>query len=458
MRLPLSGLRGDAAGRDERNPLQLSAWAEGEERSLSTLPVDGSPRTFGTQTVSINSVICFVMLLSVAICAVVALLSELSKGPGVLSAMTGSVYEWGWMTVANIALIEFSTTAMVMMSLYNRRGEIRIARYITRVLVVLLLLTAASCLLINGMTPILLAYVVQLACVVAYQIANDPNLTENVPQASLDWRLRVRSAFASMRFWDRKRGSSSEDVGDEETTYRTSYMPLNFFNLFWIFVIGSVVGLILETVYHVVLWGAYEDRAGLLWGPFSPIYGVGAVCLTVGLNRYWRAPAWKVFLVGGLIGSLVEYATSWYLEKALGVIAWDYSQTFGNVNGRVNVFFFFVWGLLGLLWLRTLLPLTMRLVDAIRLDWRAWLTIAMFCFLLVDQCMTVLTTDCWSRRHSGHEPTTAVEIWCAESFGDEYMERRFQSMKFGDKAIHTQIEDEAQRASNEGWIGPVRLF
>lgn len=441
-----------------RNPLWLPSRTDGDDRSLSTLPVDGSPRTFGTQTVSINSVICFVMLLSVILCAGLALLAELSRGPGILPAMTGSVYEWGWMTVANIALIEFTATAMVMMAMYDRRGEIRVARYITRVLVALILLTAASCFLINGMTAILLAYVVQLACVIAYQIANDPNLTEDVPQASLDWRRRVRSAFASMRFWDRERGSAADDVDDDEEAYRTSYMPLNFFNLFWIFVIGSVVGLALETVYHAVLWGAFENRAGLLWGPFSPIYGTGAAFLTIGLNRYWRSPAWKVFLVGGLIGSLVEYATSWYLEKALGVIAWDYSQTFGNVNGRVNVFFFFVWGLLGLLWIRTLLPLTMRLVDAIRFDWRAWLTIAMFCFMLVDQCMTLLTTDCWSRRHSGREPATAVEIWCAESFGDEYMESRFQSMTFGGEAIHTQIEDEAQRAANEGWIGDIRLF
>lgn len=425
----------------------------------NVVPSDGSPLTFGTKAISINSVICFVMLMSVALCAVMSLVGALTGSTSLVLTMTDSVYEWGWLTVSNIALIELSTVAMIMMTAYNAKGRVRYARYVSRMLVVLLLVTAASCLLINGLTPILLAYLVQMSCVVAYQVANDPNLTENVPRArGLSWRQKARSAFASVRFWDRRRGASREGVGTDEESYRTSYMPLNFFNLFWVFMVGSVVGLILEDIYHAVVYGGWESRAGLLWGPFSPIYGTGAVCLTVALNRYWRAPAWKTLLVSGVVGSTVEYVTSWYLEKSIGVTAWDYTGTLGSINGRTNAFFFVIWAVLGLVWIRSLLPLTMRLVDAIRLDWRAWLTIGMFCFMLANECMTMLTTDCWSRRHSGHEPETVVEIWCAREYGDDYMASRFETMHFGDDAIHTQISDQAQEASGGGQIAGIRLF
>ena len=51
-----------------------------------------------------------------------------------------------------------------------------------------------------------------------------------------------------------------------------------------------VLGLIIEVIFHMA-WvdpGVYQDRAGLLFGPFSPIYGVGAVLLTIILNRFYR--------------------------------------------------------------------------------------------------------------------------------------------------------------------------
>lgn len=430
------------------------------KRDRSFVPTDGSPETFGTKAVSINSVICFVMLSSVALCAILALIDGLTNRPGLTATMVGSVYDLGWITVVNIALIELSTAAMVMMTVYNSRGGIRYARYVSRLLVVLILASAAFCLMINGITAILLAYFVQFSCVVAYQIANDPNLDKNVPRKErLSWRQKARSAFASMRFWDNRRGSERQDVGIAEERYRTSYMPLNFFNLFWVFMVGSFVGLVLEDIYHVIVYGGWQSRAGLLWGPFSPIYGAGAVCLTVSLNRYWRSPAWKVLLVSGVVGSTVEYVTSWYLEKSIGVVAWDYTGTLGSINGRTNAFYFAVWAILGLVWIRSLLPMTMRLVDAIRLDWRAWLTITIAVFMLVNECMTLLTTDCWSRRHSGHEPQSIVEIWCARYYGDELMASRFETMTFREDSVHTQIEDQIdQAASPTEETQGIRLF
>ena len=49
------------------------------------------------------------------------------------------------------------------------------------------------------------------------------------------------------------------------------FIALNFFNVFWIFVVCSVLGLIIEVVYHfvIVVPGEYQDRAGMLFGPFS---------------------------------------------------------------------------------------------------------------------------------------------------------------------------------------------
>ena len=47
------------------------------------------------------------------------------------------------------------------------------------------------------------------------------------------------------------------------------YIQLSFAKLFWIFVVGSILGLLIEDVFHVLVYHEWESRAGLVWGPFS---------------------------------------------------------------------------------------------------------------------------------------------------------------------------------------------
>ena len=153
----------------------------------------------------------------------------------------------------------------------------------------------------------------------------------------------------------------------EQVRPNQGYLKIDYFTLFWLFVAGSVFGLVVETVFHAIVYGGYESRAGLVWGPFSPIYGVGAVVLTVSLNRFYHSHNLIIFLIAMLLGSVMEYATSWLMEVLWGAIAWDYTGTFGSINGRTNFAFGVMWGLLGLVWVRTILPFIKRVfshVDA----------------------------------------------------------------------------------------------
>ena len=52
--------------------------------------------------------------------------------------------------------------------------------------------------------------------------------------------------------------------------HNAGFLGIDYFTLFWIFVAGCVFGLVVETVFHAIVYGDYESRAGLVWGPFSP--------------------------------------------------------------------------------------------------------------------------------------------------------------------------------------------
>ena len=85
------------------------------------------------------------------------------------------------------------------------------------------------------------------------------------------------------------------------------YLHLSFFTLFWIFFSASILGLFLEDIFHLVVYGGWESRAGFVWGPFSPIYGVGAVVLTLFLNRFYYTHDLIIFLVAMVLGSCLEF-------------------------------------------------------------------------------------------------------------------------------------------------------
>lgn len=209
------------------------------------------------------------------------------------------------------------------------------------------------------------------------------------------------------------------------------YMAVNFFNLFWIFTLGALFGDAIETVYHYMIEvpGEFQIRAGLLWGPFSPIYGFGAVILSLILNRFYKAPAILIFLMSAVVGGAFEYAVSWFLEFAFGAVAWDYTGRFLNIGGRTDFMFMCMWGVLGVVWIKLLLPWLIGLVNRIPWQWRYTVTAVAAALMIFDGAMTLIALDCWYMRLDG-VPTdqTAFQAFFAQHFDDQYMASRFQSM------------------------------
>lgn len=269
-----------------------------------------------------------------------------------------------------------------------------------------------------GIDPLLLLGGVQIVAQIALSAYLNPSLSN---ESSLQTGLRKLDTEVHA-----ERGTLGlADPGE-------GYIRLDFFNLFWTFMVGSFIGLIVEIIWHMVVVdpGVYQDRAGLLWGPFSPIYGVGAVLMTIALNRFKDRNIVFIFVVCTIIGGGFEYFVSWFMEVAFGAQAWDYSDQFlGDLfGGRTCLLFASMFGILGTVWIKLLLPIFLKLFNLIPWKWRYGVTIVCAAFMLVNCVMTLQALDNWGARKAGHVPTTAVEQYYAENFNDEYMANRFQSM------------------------------
>lgn len=323
-------------------------------------------------------------------------------------------------TTANaVALIIFGRSL-----LHNRR---RHAARISHVLIATTIVQVLLKLMLSGLDTNIITDAVQLVIVITLSITVDPTLREERKlQRNLRDMVDRQAAEVGML------GRDIEGKG---------FIELNFFNLFWVFVVCCFLGLIIETIYHMVVVepGVYQDRAGLLFGPFSPIYGFGALLMTVALNRFYKANPIIIFVVSAIIGGLFEAATAWFMQVGFGATAWDYSGStiFGLFpdpiavifGGRTSTLFMCMWGALGFVWIKLCLPRLLKLINLIPWKLRYSLTTLCALLMLVNGIMTLQALDCWYERLSGTAGDTPVEEFYARNFDNDYMQHRFQSME-----------------------------
>ena len=99
---------------------------------------------------------------------------------------------------------------------------------------------------------------------------------------------------------------------------------------FLLFIIYSVVGWIIEIIDVAILNKKIVNR-GFLIGPYCPVYGVGALLMLIFLNKYVYDP-FILFCMSFLICGILEYLTSYIMEKLFKARWWDYSSNKFNLK------------------------------------------------------------------------------------------------------------------------------
>lgn len=102
---------------------------------------------------------------------------------------------------------------------------------------------------------------------------------------------------------------------------------------FMLFIVYSLIGWIVEVVGILIQEKKLVNR-GFLIGPYCPIYGVGGITIILLLNKYMEDPI-ILFVMAIVICSLLEYFTSYIMEKLFKTRWWDYSNFKFNINGRI---------------------------------------------------------------------------------------------------------------------------
>ena len=163
------------------------------------------------------------------------------------------------------------------------------------------------------------------------------------------------------------------------------------------FIIYSVAGYIIETLYGIVTKGVWESRQSFLYGPFCGIYGLGAVIMIICLYKFPRK--FNTLFIGGfIVGSIVEYVVSFIGEMLLGVKWWDYSEMPLNINGRICVYYSIFWGFLGIYLIASLNPKVDKVINWIKSKFKTYkalktFVMTVFILLIIDCVSTAFALE-----------------------------------------------------------------
>lgn len=174
------------------------------------------------------------------------------------------------------------------------------------------------------------------------------------------------------------------------------YTVLDYIFYFFFY---SFIGWFFESCYCSIRPKKWVNR-GFLRGPICPIYGTGGLVMMVCLlplrhiteNLYLNELL--IFIAGAILCDIVEFMTSYIMEKLFNARWWDYSNKKFNIQGRICLTHTFYWGTCSCLFVFILEPImNLYLVGQVSESSRNILTyifLTVFAFDLLDTVIHAL--------------------------------------------------------------------
>ncbi len=213
----------------------------------------------------------------------------------------------------------------------------------------------------------------------------------------------------------------------ESKSIATGY---NFYMIFWIFVLFSIMGYMFESFANLIQYGHFHNRQGILYLPFSQIYGLGAVII-IEITRWIKKRNIVVLYIFCVIfGGFFEYVFSYIEEMLLHSTTWDYSNMTYNIGGRTNLLFSLVWGFVGVLIVRVLYPQSLKIIHLIRGKSGVVFTWIILVILAGDMILSSAMVYRAYERYNNKQAANSIERFLDKYYPDSIVDETYPSLRF----------------------------
>lgn len=197
--------------------------------------------------------------------------------------------------------------------------------------------------------------------------------------------------------------------------------------IIWIFVIGSFFGYLLEIIVALIQYGHFVNRQGVLYGPFIPIYGVGAVMLLL-INKKVDKLIY-VFFLGMILGGFVEYISSFMQEILFNTASWNYSKLPYNISGRTSLLHMSYWGILSVVFAIMVNPILGKISPYLDKKEFKYCTAFVVVFMIINMEISCVAAYRQRERLENIEANGVIDELMDKYYPNEVLDKTFTNKK-----------------------------
>lgn len=204
---------------------------------------------------------------------------------------------------------------------------------------------------------------------------------------------------------------------------------LCFYKLFCAFVIGGVLGDLIETIFCKIRTKKWMRRSSFVYGHLSVVWGFAFVIATILFYKVGDRNSFSIFLIGTLLGGIYEYFCSLFTEYLMGAKFWDYSQIPCNIAGRINLVYCTFWGFATVLWMNIVFPLLNYLIEKIPVYHGTFICNILLLCILNDAVISFMAIKRYIIRNTKSCNTSRFWMAFDKIYSDQRIEKIYENLK-----------------------------
>ena len=194
-----------------------------------------------------------------------------------------------------------------------------------------------------------------------------------------------------------------------------TFMGMDIYSLLFVMMVYSFIGWFYESTIYSILEQRRLMNRGYFLGPYCPIYSV--VCMASLYLLQGVESGIKIVIIGGMTVCVIEYITSYVLEKLFDARYWDYSAYPLNINGRISAISGLFFGFAILLLDKIVHPFMMSVVGRMSQQTRIIVGTSCFAIFLIDFIVTTVSMCNLNKK--------CKEIY---DYLNDYVDNKFEAM------------------------------